>query len=363
VRRYGPLLALVLATLAGCAPAYLAELDSAATVTGQMTYLGTIGPLSLGSDLPSTARRFLPAKPVAGGVGLSVQSGFVLTNQGGGTEVSFVFLDPNNGTPQQATGGGPPFLLAGADPNYPLYDFDVTTTTTSANLVVFQMSPTTPSTSQATLVTATVPTPALPTSTLTLSAFQVLNTVFPADLVVGAQVSPNPGAVDSFNFLVSDATTTTAADGTSVLTTAPNVITPQGPPGVLPLTLPSGATRFFYGKSGTLSYASNFLNGAWQCIRWTTGTGSVTPLTRMTHRLDAVLTTGDLLSMEGGVLRLYDLSGNQLVARTVGSLQFCYEAYVGSVPYLFFSLALVNQHGDWTFSSYAIPTSSTRGLH
>ena len=83
----------------------------------------------------------------------------------------------------------------------------------------------------------------------------------------------------------------------------------------------------------------------------------------MRHRLDAVLTTGDLLSMEGGVLRLYDPNGNQLVGRTVGSLQFCYEAYVGSVPYLFFSLALVSQHGDWTFNSYAIPTSSMRGLH
>ncbi len=46
----------------------------------------------------------------------------------------------------------------------------------------------------------------------------------------------------------------------------------------------------------------------------------------------------------------------------LGGLHFCYEAYLGTTPYVFFSLALQLPHNDWGFVVYAIPTSQIRGL-
>lgn len=87
-------------------------------------------------------------------------------------------------------------------------------------------------------------------------------------------------------------------------------------------------------------------------------------MTGVTHRIDAVLSTGELLSTEGGTLRLYDPSGQgtQLYAVPLNGLQFCYEAYVGGTAYVFFSLPISLSRGDWAFNVYAIPTSMMRSL-
>ena len=53
------------------------------------------------------------------------------------------------------------------------------------------------------------------------------------------------------------------------------------------------------------SFASFFSGGQWVC--WQLSTATL--MTGITHRVDAILTTGDLLSTEGGTLRLYDSSG------------------------------------------------------
>jgi hypothetical protein len=355
MRRCWPLLAVL--AIAGCAPAYFGELNSAAAVTGQMTYVGAVGPFNDGSNLSSGDRRFLPTKPTSA---LTVQSGFVLTTQGGSTNVSFLYLDTTAGTISDT--GGYSFPLAGADPGYPLYDFvePATATTTVADLLVLKLSPTDPTTSQATLLSAT-----LPTGPMATVGPQFLNAVFGSDLILGVQVSPSQAPPDTLNFLVGTASGS-AADATSTLGGAPPaVFTTQAAPSVLPVTLPGGVNRFFYGRNqaASVSYASYFSGGAWHCIQWTSTTNTPVPLGGVTNRLDAVLSTGDLLSTEGGALRLYDPNGTLLLNKPIGSLQFCYETYVGSIPYVFFSLTVRNQHGSWWFHTWAIPTADMRGLH
>ena len=354
-----PLLAVLV--LSGCAPAFLEDLNSAAPLAGQMTPAGTIGPFDYGSDLTSDDLKFLPAKPTTS---LTAQSGFVITTSGGYQNVAFVSPDPSGGPPLQST-GVVSFSLVGSDPSYPLNEFDViTTTATTANLVVFKLSTAAPSLNQATLISATLPsgpiTQPVPTETLTTLYTNTPN-------VIGAQVVPvaAPGT-DTFNLMLT-AGGSSFAEASFPLASSGTVFNATGGAlafnSLLSPLLPPGTTRLlvYSNAAGTLSYASVYSGTQWVCYQWSST--SATKLAGVTHRIDAVLTSGDLLSTEGGTLRLYDPSGNQVLNVSLGALKFCYEAYVGSVPYVFFSLALGNPHGDWMFSTYAIPTSSMRGLH
>ena len=87
-------------------------------------------------------------------------------------------------------------------------------------------------------------------------------------------------------------------------------------------------------------------------------------MTGVKKRLDAVLSDGDLVSTEGGSLTLYDSggSGTQVLSIPLHGLQFCYEAFVGSTPYVFFTLPMTTQKGAMLFSVFAIPTSGMRNL-
>jgi hypothetical protein len=79
-------------TLAGCAPPYIEALDKAAPLTRQMSTVGTIGTLSVGSSL--SGARFLPTKPTASSLGPNdVQTGFLIQDTGNNEYVSFVYVD------------------------------------------------------------------------------------------------------------------------------------------------------------------------------------------------------------------------------------------------------------------------------
>ncbi len=55
------------------------------------------------------------------------------------------------------------------------------------------------------------------------------------------------------------------------------------------------------------------------------------------HRVDAMLSTGQLLSTEGGTGRLYDRDGTLLAAFPLGNLRLLSEEYVGGVARIYFS--------------------------
>ena len=120
---------------------------------------------------------------------------------------------------------------------------------------------------------------------------------------------------------------------------------------------------YFMNLGQTTAYLSYFSGGQWNGYQLSPpATGYLQALPGVTNRLDAVLTSGDLISTQDGTLRLYDSTGSQQFSKPLNGLQFCYEEYIGSTPYVFFSLPLSLQHNDWAFNVYAIPTSSMRDL-
>jgi len=120
--------------------------------------------------------------------------------------------------------------------------------------------------------------------------------------------------------------------------------------------IPAGTTRVMYyyddNQSADPSRLPNrsvgnwFANGAWQTWTWweTPSTGSGTFVSKqlpIAHRIDALLSNGQLLSTEGGTGRLYDRDGNLLATFPLGNLVFIGEQYVGGVARSYFSEALV----------------------
>jgi hypothetical protein len=361
MKRY--LLLFVCLAIFACAPPYIADLDAPAALTRQLTRVGTIGVVSAPGGSLAKDVKFLPVKPTVSSIkDLDVQSGFLISRSSALTHLTYAYMD---GDAQiNSIIDFPP--VAGADPNYPLYEFDVTATTTTANILVFYMDPTLIA-RKARLITAPLSGGSLTDATGFTNPVN-LNALFTGS-AVGAQVSPRPlPTSDYVNFLATDgAVYTEVADfqlgGVSLFTGG----TPVSINNLLN-TPPSGVNRFLYYRTqdGTLSYASYYAGGQWVCYQWTSGTPPVI-LSGVTHRIDALLTTGELLSTEGGTLRLYDPSGasgagKELLSVELNGVQFCYEAYVGSKPYVFFSLSLGLLHDKWAFNVYAIESKSIRDL-
>jgi hypothetical protein len=136
---------------------------------------------------------------------------------------------------------------------------------------------------------------------------------------------------------------------------APN----PAPHGVGPYPLPfipGGISRcmYFYDENQLLdparapnrSFASwwDASNGGWVSYAWE-GPPAVPPATSMRlpidHRIDALLSTGQLLSTEDGTGRLYNRNGNLLATFPLGNLVYIAEEYVGGIPRCYFSQALV----------------------
>jgi hypothetical protein len=120
--------------------------------------------------------------------------------------------------------------------------------------------------------------------------------------------------------------------------------------------IPSGVSRvlFFYdenqggdpNRSPNRSFGSwwDDPSGSWVTYAWWGPPGSApTQSARLpiSHRLDAFLSTGQLLSTEGGTGRLYDRDGNQLATFPLGNLVYMGEEYVGGIARCYFSQCLL----------------------
>ncbi len=79
------------------------------------------------------------------------------------------------------------------------------------------------------------------------------------------------------------------------------------------------------------------------------------------HRIDALLSTGQLLSTEGSTGSLYDMDGNLLVSFPLGPLRFVSEEYVDGVPKTIFCQPDVSVDGVY-FEVYSIPTVNLKSL-
>ena len=142
--------------------------------------------------------------------------------------------------------------------------------------------------------------------------------------------------------------------------------------------IPAGTTRVMYfyddneaatdpARTDNRSFASwydtssdSWVSWAW----WQTPTGSG-PLSSMrlpiSYRLDALLSTGQLLSTENGVGRLYDRDGNLIATFPLGNLVYIAEEYVGGVARCYFSQCLV-YNNQLHFNVYWVPTGQLAAL-
>jgi hypothetical protein len=332
--------------VAGCAPVYLADLDKAASLTNHMTMVGTVGPFSIGSGIANL--RFLPTKTTATSIGgVSVQSGFIVYDSGVNENLLFA------SGPGQTSNNNAPMPLSGADPNYPLYQYDVTNTINNQpSVMVFHWDPTTPANDTYQQFVASLSNGGM--SPLAMAAS--LSGVFSGISIIGGSILPaQPPSYDSFAVLGPSAFGTGVNGSGGSLTSL----------GLTSFVLSGPTTRslYYFNVATGTSFASFYSVGQWTCLQ-VFSSGSYATMSGIPHRVDAVLSSGDLLSTEGGTLRLYDPNGagTEVLSVPLSGLQFCYETYVGKDLYVFFSLPVSLQHNQWVFNVYVLPSSAMRGL-
>jgi hypothetical protein len=134
--------------------------------------------------------------------------------------------------------------------------------------------------------------------------------------------------------------------------------------------IPAGTTRVMYfyddyAAANNRSFGSWFdqAAGSWVSYAWwEQPAGTLNSLKLPTaHRLDALLSTGRLLSTEGGTGRLYDQDGNLQATFPLGNLVYIAEEYVGGVARCYFSQCMVYDR-QLHFNVYWIPTDQLATL-
>ena len=105
---------------------------------------------------------------------------------------------------------------------------------------------------------------------------------------------------------------------------------------------------------------------AWVAYEWweepSTGSGTFSyKQLPIGHRLDGLLSTGCLLSTEGGTGRLYDLDGKLLAAFPMGNLVYLGEKFVGGQGRVYFSQCTIYDHA-LHFNVYWIATDQLATL-
>jgi hypothetical protein len=187
----------------------------------------------------------------------------------------------------------------------------------------------------------------------------VVAVVFPGATLIGASVSADPSATfDLTHWIGNDGSVPPNYEEFSIQVGSTGLGATVEPRGAAPYPLPfipNGLTRvtFFYDENQGLdpvrfpnrSFASwwDTASGSWVGYAWS-GPAGLPPTQNMrlpiNHRLDALLSTGQLLSTEGGTGRLYDRDGNLLATFPLGNLVYIGEHYVGGVPRCYFSQSL-----------------------
>jgi hypothetical protein len=347
-----------------CVPPYFAEIDAAARLIRHMSPAGTVAPVSVqdGAAGPAATVRFLPSRPTATSIqNASITSGFVVASSPSMDYLTFVYV---NGSGQPSNGlTGYPLTVSGADPNFPLYEYDVISSpATQPSIIVFRYDPVTPGNSTYQEMQGD------PTTGQFLQPAAYISQLFAAGAVflaanppVGCSIAPTGTTPDTFTFILQNGAAMN--DGNTLVNNPSGVFQAGTVSGASPLPgLTPRALVFSNVKGGTL--VGQYRSGnAWVTLQWVDGLPGTT-MTGVTKRLDAVLSDGDLLSTEGGNFTLYDSggTGTQVFSTPLNGMQFCYEAWVGSTPYVFFTVSVIDRHGNTIFNVFAIPTSQVRTL-
>ena len=367
MRRLAPAFLLPLALLS-CAPPFDPDLSLAAITMAKLTYQSTVATgIKVSTGSPDLDAVFLPVKSTEGSnASVDPSRGFVVITSSTGVSLMFIRPDGNGGfvrLPDPSVSsplgiGG----LNGRDPNYPA--FEARTVWAGDYVAVFSYDSAQPINNSAVIYQAS-------TGLTTLFAPKALAGPFlplmaSPVVVLGAQL-------DLANTAGGDGQYLLARDGSGhfheVFLTAVNsagftgALDLSGPLPTVFSAIPAGLNRCLYYHDGAtgLSYASYFADGQWQCWRWQGGGTNARRLTGIPCRIDSLLSTGELLSTQGGVGRLFDSSGNLLTSFPLGSLRYSMEAYVNGTATVFFSGKAIHD-GALSLVLYSTLSSKVRSL-
>jgi hypothetical protein len=172
--------------------------------------------------------------------------------------------------------------------------------------------------------------------------------------VIGVSFAAQPAADDVTSWLVFNPNTASYRElRLSVMSTTPpalgTAVDLRTPSSYALDFIPAGTThvQYFYdadpSRAPNRSFASWFdsARGRWRCAAWwgTTGTGdwAILPID---HRVDALLSTGELLSTEGAAARVYSREGVLTAAFPLGNLALMNEEYIDGAFRTYFSQCL-----------------------
>jgi hypothetical protein len=351
-------------------PPFNLNLSQSAITASKLTFVGQVGPIQSLSASQNTNFAFYPEKNSSGGI--TLQAGFVTWISQSTQRIAFVVGGQIVGSPQNLG-------VTTRDP--PLPGYLIQSVKSAYNNFAFSYDTSAPYPSQYKYVMMTGNPSA---NTYSLPAWTDLTGIFsaaPFNMIAGppschvryVSISPNPNpGYDTAYVLVKDLTN--EPEPTQLFQEAAFQISQAGLSApvqlraevsldsLMPPDGPPLEALYYYDPGTTYGFAEWYdtPSSSWICWKWT-GVVAPSQVTGITHRIDALLTTGELFSSEGEVGRVYDQNGNQLSQFSLTDLSFVGEVYVGGAALMLFSQALWYNNA-LQFNVYSIPSSNVKSL-
>jgi hypothetical protein len=189
--------------------------------------------------------------------------------------------------------------------------------------------------------------------------------------VIGVSLPASTSAADTACFLAEDVTGSFLEYSMTMTAAFLGAATPIRGSSVYNLALPGlpldvDRVQYFYDPSASRSYLSWYDASAgqnkWRCWSWSdTTAGHGVELTGANHRIDALLSTGELFSTEDSTGRVYGSDGTLLATFPLTGLIFIDERFVNGTARLIFSQSLFYAR-QARFNIYSIPTAGVKTL-
>lgn len=122
-----------------------------------------------------------------------------------------------------------------------------------------------------------------------------------------------------------------------------------------------GKAAYFHSPVSGRSYM-NFRDpaGSWKTFTWTASAGTAGPSAiGVGEKIQAVLTTGEILTTDGGYGRAYNPGGGLKYRFPLGEMRFGYEIYLDNTPTLVFSRGRRDKYFGYSlgFDVFSLPTA------
>jgi hypothetical protein len=372
VRRLLLLLSLSLVILSCAPPPFNLGLSLSAFTARGLTLEGTVGPIDKNADASEIVDAAFLAE-TGTPTGLDLQNGFLLFTDSFGVR-NLAFVSWNAGKKMYVpTGTGIQYGIAATDP-YP--DLQVMNLKGASHYVgVFTFSSSAPSNNQFASMQADPAGNQFPGSTSAANLRTAALAQFGSGNVICVSRYPTAGSSSESTywlFMTSGGTFLEGAAPTDAVTAlAPTLLGTRPPtPYSLGASVPTVLPRALYyydpepSRAPERSYLSWYDTGKkrWQCWWWSGGVAPTpTELIGVNHRVDAILTTGELFSTEGDTGRVYARDGTLRVQFPLTGMQFVEERFISGTPRLLFSQYLSYDRSGWV-NVYSIATKDLDSL-